>query len=193
MADRKIRIEGNPLEHVGVFRLRDEARQILIAVAQLREGEEPRFPKPDYLELLAHDYLTITAAEGGSSPKDAPTMKHQDHRTRERGDARHIIPDPYPENVGATALSIWVPDDFRGDAEITWWYPDKGSDEDTQRLTCSAAWLLQGIFHDVRGAARPSGAFDARIVALVVHDFYRLRIEAAARLEAAYQWQSYVK
>ena len=106
---------------------------------------------------------------------------------------RHIIPDPYPETIDVTALSIWMPDDFRGDVEIRWWYPGKGGDEHTQKLTCSAAWLLQGVFHDVRGSARPSAAFDARIVALVIHDFYRLRIEAAARLEAAYQWKSYQK
>ena len=31
------------------------------------------------------------------------------------------------------------------------------------------------------------------IVALVLHAFYRARIEAAARLEAAYQWRPYSK
>ena len=103
---------------------------------------------------------------------------------------QHIIPDPFPETIGVTALTIWVPEDFRGDAEIIWWYPGKNSDEDKQRITCSTSWLLQGIFRDVRGA-RPADDFDARVVALVLHAFYRLRIEAAARLEAAYQWQSY--
>lgn len=103
---------------------------------------------------------------------------------------RHCIPDPYPETIGVTSLTIWVPDDFRGDAEIWWWYPGKTDDKDKQRLTCRAAWLLQGVFHDVRGK-RPGRRFEARVVALVLHAFYRARIEAAARLEAAYQWQSY--
>ena len=103
---------------------------------------------------------------------------------------RHVIPDPFPETIGVTALTIWVPEDFRGDAEIIFWYPGKSSDEDTQRVLCNANALLQGIFRDVRGR-RPGELFDARVVALVVHTFYRLRIEAAARLEAAYQWQAW--
>ena len=111
---------------------------------------------------------------------------------------RHIIPDPFPETIGVTALTIWVPEDFRGDAEVTWWYPGRSDDADKQRITCSANALLQGIFRDVRGA-RPTAdenlaALDQlrpRIVALVVHAFYRMRIEAAARLEAAYQWQAW--
>ena len=103
---------------------------------------------------------------------------------------RICIPDPYPESIGVSTLTIWVPTDFRGDTEVVWWHPGKLADEDKQRMTCSAAWLLQGIFHDVRGT-RPGNLFDARVVALVLHAFYRARIEAAARLEAAYQWQSY--
>ena len=103
---------------------------------------------------------------------------------------RHIIPDPFPETIGVTALTIWVPEDFRGDAEIIFWYPGKSGDEDTQRVLCNANALLQGIFRDVRGT-RPGDLFDARVVALVIHTFYRLRIEAAARLEAAYQWQAW--
>lgn len=112
---------------------------------------------------------------------------------------RHCIPDPFPENIGVTALTIFAPDDFRGDVEIWWWYPGKSDDADRQRMTCSCAWLLQGVFHDVRGS-RPredllgsaaAASFDARVVALVLHAFYRARIEAAARLEAAYQWQTY--
>lgn len=103
---------------------------------------------------------------------------------------RHVIPDPFPETIGVTALTILVPEDFRGDIEVIWWYPGKTADADKQRMTCSCAWLLQGVFHDVKGA-RPGDRFDARIVALVLHAFYRARIEAAARLEAAYQWQSY--
>jgi hypothetical protein len=104
---------------------------------------------------------------------------------------RHIIADPYPESISVTALTIWVPEDFRGDAEIVWWYPGKSADEDTQRVLCNTSALLQGMFRDVRGP-RPGGDFDARVVALVVHTFYRLRIEAAARLEAAYQWREYL-
>ena len=103
---------------------------------------------------------------------------------------RHIIPDPYPETIGVTALTIWVPEDFRGDAEIIWWYPGKSGDEDKQRITCSASALLQGLFRDVRGT-RPADRFDARIVALVVHAFYKQRILRAAQLEAAYQWQAW--
>ena len=104
------------------------------------------------------------------------------------GPKQHCIPDPFPETIGVTALTIWVPEDFRGDAEVIWWYSGKSSDEDKQRITCSASALLQGVFRDVRGV-RPADLFDARVVALVVHTFYRLRIEAAARLEAAYQWR----
>ena len=112
------------------------------------------------------------------------------------GPKRHVIADPYPETIGVSAMTIIVPQDFRGDAEVIWWYPGKSDDANKQRITCNANALLQGIFRDVRGA-RPTAdenlsALDqlrARIVALVVHAFYRLRIEAAARLEAAYQWQ----
>lgn len=103
---------------------------------------------------------------------------------------RHVIPDPYPDTIGVSSLTIWVPEDFRGDAEISWWYPGKNADEDKQRMTCSTSWLLQGIFHDVRGT-RPGTRFDARIVALVVHEFYKQRIQRAAQLEAAYQWRAY--
>lgn len=112
---------------------------------------------------------------------------------------RHCIPDPYPETIGVSSLTIWVPEDFRGDAEIVWWYPGKSADSDRQRMTCSCGWLLQGVYHDVQGS-RPRGdllassaaaSFDARIVALVLHAFYRVRIEAAARLEAAYEWRPY--
>ena len=103
---------------------------------------------------------------------------------------RHVIPDPYPDTIGVTSLTIWVPEDFRGDAEIIWWCPGKTRDEDKQRITCSTSALLQGVFRDVRGG-RPGDKFDARVVALVLHTFYRVRIEAAARLEAAYEWRSY--
>jgi len=103
---------------------------------------------------------------------------------------RLCIPEPFPETIGVSSLTIWVPEDFRGDAEIIWWYPGKTRDEDKRRITCSATALLQGVFRDVRGA-RPGKMFDARIVALVVHEFYRQRIQRAAQLEAAYQWQSY--
>jgi hypothetical protein len=100
---------------------------------------------------------------------------------------RHILPDPYPETIGLVAMTIFVPEDFRGDVEIVWWLPDNVG---KQRITCSATALLQGVFRDVRGV-RPGELFDARVVALVVHAFYRARIEAAARLETAYQWQAY--
>lgn len=103
---------------------------------------------------------------------------------------RHVIADPFPENIGVTALTIFAPEDFRGDVEVWWWYPGKSDDADRQRMTCSCAWLLQGIFRHVGGSARPGELFDARVVALVLHAFYRERIEAAAKLEAAYQWQS---
>ena len=114
------------------------------------------------------------------------------------GPKRHVIADPYPETIGLSAMTIFVPEDFCGDAEVIWWYSGKSRDEDKQRITCSLSALLQGVFRDVRGA-RPTpdehlSALDqlcARAVALVVHAFYRARIEAAARLEAAYQWQSY--
>jgi hypothetical protein len=110
---------------------------------------------------------------------------------------RHTIADPYPETIGVLALTIFVQKDFRGEAEILWWYPGKMTDTEQQRMTCSAAWLLQGVFRDVRGsqlredrlAAKRAALFDARIVALVVHAFYRARIEAAANLEVPYQWQ----
>ena len=112
---------------------------------------------------------------------------------------RHVIADPYPETIGVTSLTIFAPVDFRGDVEVVWWYPGKGRDEDKQRMTCSCAWLLQGVFHDIRGSRphddllgfRAAAVFDARVVALVLHAFYRARIEAAARLESAYHWQSY--
>lgn len=112
---------------------------------------------------------------------------------------RHVIPDPFPETLGVSALTIFAPEDFRGDVEIWWWYPGKSDDADRQRMTCSCAWLLQGVFHDVRGSrpredligSQAVASFEARIVALVLHAFYRTRIEAAAKLEAAYQWQSY--
>jgi hypothetical protein len=103
---------------------------------------------------------------------------------------RHILPDPYPETLGLAALTIFVPRDFRGDAEIVWHLPGKLLDEDRQRVTCNSTALLQGVFRDVRGS-RPGALFDARVVALVLHAFYRARIEAAGRLEAAYQWQAY--
>jgi len=116
------------------------------------------------------------------------------------GTKRHCIPDPFPETIGVSAMTIFVPDDFRGDAEIIWWYPGMSDDKYKQRITCSASALLQGVLRDVRGA-RPTAdehlvAADqvgARAVALVVHAFYKLRIESAARLEAAYQWRSYTK
>jgi len=113
-------------------------------------------------------------------------------------DKRHVIADPFPETIGVSSLTIYAPQDFRGDAEIVWWYPGKTRDADKQRMTCNAVWLLQGIFRDVRGS-RPLGdrlgegavaLFDARVVALVIHAFYRHRIEAASKLEAAYQWRS---
>jgi hypothetical protein len=112
---------------------------------------------------------------------------------------RHVIPEPFPETIGVSSMTIWAPADFRGDVEIIWWYPGKSADSDRQRMTCSCAWLLQGVFHDVRGSRpredllgpKAAASFDARIVAHVLHTFYRVRIEAAARLEAAYQWQSY--
>lgn len=113
---------------------------------------------------------------------------------------RHVIPEPFPETIGVSSMTIWVPEDFRGDAEIIWWYPGRTDDTDKQRMTCSTSWLLQGIFHDARGSRLlldrlnskdASATFEARVVALVVHTFYRVRIEAAARLEAAYQWRSY--
>jgi hypothetical protein len=103
---------------------------------------------------------------------------------------RHVIPDPFPETIDVSSMTIWVPEDFRGDAEIIWWYPGKSRDEDKQRITCNACSLLQGVFRDVSGP-RPGGRFDARVVALVVHEFYKQRILRAALLEAAYQWRSY--
>jgi len=103
-------------------------------------------------------------------------------------DKRIIIPDPYPETLGVSSLTIWVPADFRGDAEIVWWWPGKQADADKQRITCSAAFLLQGVFRDVRGT-RPADHFDSRVVALVLHAFYRARIERAAQLEHAYELQ----
>jgi len=110
---------------------------------------------------------------------------------------RHIIADPYPDTIGLGSLTIYAPLDFRGDAEITWWLPGKTRDEDRQRLTCSCSALLQGVFRDVRVPWSKQEdvpfetMFNARVVALVIHAFYRARIEAAAHLEAAYQWQSY--
>lgn len=112
------------------------------------------------------------------------------------GSPRHILPDPYPETLGFADLTIYVPSDFRGDAEIIWHLPGKPHDKDRQRILCNSTALLQGVFRDVRGLwgkleTRPGGLFDARVVALVVHAFYRTRIEAAGRLEASYQWQPY--
>jgi hypothetical protein len=104
---------------------------------------------------------------------------------------RHVIPDPYPETIGLAAMTIFVPEDFRGDVKIVWWLIGKDRDEDKQRITCSASALLQGVFRDVRGGAHSSEIMRTRVVALVVHAFYRARIEAAARLEAAYQWRPY--
>jgi hypothetical protein len=108
---------------------------------------------------------------------------------------RHIIPEPYPETIGVAAMTIWVPKDFRGDAEIIW-YPGKIADTDKQWMTCSTFWLLQGIFHDVRGSRfsgrlNPGACFQARVIALVVQKFYLVRNEAASRLEAEYQWRPY--
>jgi len=175
VTERKIFVEGNPRGAVHVSRVRRHAQRLLTAVAELREGHEPWYPKPDDLEILAHDYLTLTNNESNGSMTNIK---------------RHAIPDPYAASIGLSSLTIWVPADFRGDAEIVWWWPGKTSDEDKQRITCSTAWLLQGIFHDVHGS-RPGDKFDARVVALVLHAFYRVRIEAAARLEAAYEWQAY--
>lgn len=115
---------------------------------------------------------------------------------------RHVLADPYPDTIGLGFLTIYVPLAFRGDAEIIWGLPGKTRDEDRQRITCSCSALLQGVFRDVRVPSgqhdrpgkqdeRPGAMFDARVVALVIHAFYRARIEAAAHLEAAYQWQSY--
>ena len=106
---------------------------------------------------------------------------------------RHVIADPYPETIGVSALTIFAPENFRGDAKIIWWYPGHDRDEDKRCMTCSCSWLLQGVFHDVQGHKlfHQKELFDARVVALVLHAFYRVRIEAAARLEAAYQWQAY--
>lgn len=185
MTDRKITVpEGNPREHVYVSRVRQHAQQILTAVAQLREGHEPRYPKPDDLEILAHDYLEITAADGSTS-KESMTTKIAIH-------------DPFPESIGVFSLTICVPEDFRGDAEVNWWYPGKTAETDKQRITCRATALLQGLFYDVRGAS-PTADEDlpaadqlkARVVALVIHEFYKQRIQRAAQLETAYQWQSY--
>lgn len=107
---------------------------------------------------------------------------------------RHVIADPYPENIGVSALTIYAPEDFRGDVEILWWYDGHDRDEDRRRMTCSAVWLLQGVVHDARGhtAIHQRDQFFARVIALVLHAFYRHRIESAAKLEAAYQWRSYV-
>jgi hypothetical protein len=112
---------------------------------------------------------------------------------------RHVIAEPYPETIGVSSLTIWVPEDFRGDAEIVWWYPGKNADADKQCMSCNTVWLLQGVFHGVSGTSLfgprmseyVSKLFAARVVALVVHEFYRQRIKRAAQLEAAYQWQSY--
>jgi hypothetical protein len=104
---------------------------------------------------------------------------------------RCIIPDPCLETIGLGALTIFVPADFRGDAEIVWWRPGERRDEDRQRVACNSTALLQGVFRDVHGG-RPGALFDARVVALVVHAFYRARIEAAGRLEVAYEWWSYL-
>lgn len=104
---------------------------------------------------------------------------------------QHIIPDPYPETIGLAAMTIFVPEDFRGDTRVVWWLPGSSRDEDKQRITCSTTALLQGVLRDVRGTL-PGALFAARVVALVVHAFYRARIEAAGRLEAAYQWRAYL-
>jgi hypothetical protein len=101
---------------------------------------------------------------------------------------QHCLTDPFPATLGLASLTIFVPKDFRGDAEIFWCLPGKILDEDRLRITCNATTLLQGVFYDVRGT-RPGGTFDARVVALVVHAFYRARIEDVGRLEAAYQWR----
>jgi hypothetical protein len=114
------------------------------------------------------------------------------------GPKRHVIPDPFPESIGLSSLTVWVPEDFRGDAEVIWWYAGKTDDTDKQRLTCRTTALLQGLFYDVRGTG-PRSQWDvpaldqlrARVVALVIHEFYKQRIQRAAQLEAAYQWQSY--
>ncbi len=103
---------------------------------------------------------------------------------------RHILSDPYPETLGLAALTIFVPRDFRGDAEVVWHLPGKTRDEDRQRITCNATALLQGVFRDVRGSRPGAPLFVARVVALVIHAFYRARIENAGRLEEAYQWQA---
>jgi hypothetical protein len=116
--------------------------------------------------------------------------------------SRHIVADPYPEVLGFVVMTIFIPADFRGDTEIVWWLPGKKADGDKQRITCNTVALLQGLFRDVRGPRpgelfdgrvvdRPGELFDARVVALVVHAFYRTRIEAAARLETAYEWQAW--
>ena len=39
-----------------------------------------------------------------------------------------MIAEPYPENIGVSAMTIWAPEDFRGDLEIMWWYPGKSAD-----------------------------------------------------------------
>jgi hypothetical protein len=93
---------------------------------------------------------------------------------------RHVLADPYPDTIGLGSLTIYVPLDFRSDAEIVWCLPNKTHDEDRQRITCSCTALLQGVFRDVQGPwgkqdARPGALFDARVVALVIHAFYQAR------------------
>ena len=111
---------------------------------------------------------------------------------------RICVADPYPETIGVTSLTIFVPEDFRGDAEVMWWWPGQQRDEDKQALTCKTTALLQGLMLDVRSVnvTRPSGIAEIdklapRIVALVLSEFYRQRIARAAKLEAAYEWQAW--
>lgn len=212
MTDRKIFVKGNPRGPVSVTRVRRHARQILTAVEEIRDGTEPQYPKPDDLEILAHDYLALTD-DGGSALKEAiPSLAKPPRHIRSVSGDTLLITDPYPETIGLAALTIFVPANFRGEVDICWWPLDKDAldkhttnerayrreiEADRQRTTCSTTALLQGVFHDVRDppggfdvrGPRPGALFDARVVALVIHAFYCGRIEAAAQLEASYEWK----
>lgn len=112
------------------------------------------------------------------------------------------ISDPFPASIGIASLTILVTEDFCGYAEIAWRGPRQEHPRQEHSITCRATPLLQGLFCDARGVASGgltadealalSSQLGARVIALVIHEFYKQRIQHAAQLEAVYQWQPHM-
>lgn len=111
------------------------------------------------------------------------------------------ISDPFPASISVASLTILVAEDFCGYAEISWRGLRHEHPRQAHSITCRATPLLQGLFCNARGVAGDGLTADealalgsqlgARVIALVIHEFYKQRIQHAAQLEAVYQWRSY--